>query len=348
VERRFFGLTDIRAWAHDELGRDRTVTSVLRLRGGSKKGVYRLEFDRGPSEVLYVWRDEEDFWPESAVAAEGKGDPTNPFAHASGLELFAAANTCLVDLGVPTPRMTLAGFGIGPLESDIALVEDIRGPTLETLLKSQRHLVPAPFAELRRALDTMRVHLGAEMGKVAAVPPLADGGTTSAARAGTSRTHDGTCHSIVLERAIDDLDDAAARIERLAPWRLALWKRLTDSAEAIEPRRQLSLVHGELGPDHVLVADGRPYLIDIEGLMFFDVEWEHAFLEMRFHDDYEQLRIDGLDDARLRFYRLALHLSLVAGPLRLLDHDFPDRQLMERIVAHNVERTLSFLPDTDV
>jgi hypothetical protein len=37
-------------------------------------------------------------------------------------------------------------------------------------------------------------------------------------------------------------------------------------------------------------------------------------------------------------YRLAMHLSLVAGPLRLLDGDFPDREPMLEIVAYNTRQ----------
>jgi hypothetical protein len=98
------------------------------------------------------------------------------------------------------------------------------------------------------------------------------------------------------------------------------------------------LIHGELGPDHVLVAGGRPVLIDIEGVMFFDVEWEHAFLELRFGPHYRPAQ--GLDPARTTLYRLAQHLSLVEGPLRLLDGDFPHREAMRAIAEHNVERAL--------
>ncbi|WP_438267919.1 hypothetical protein [Kitasatospora purpeofusca] len=60
-------------------------------------------------------------------------------------------------------------------------------------------------------------------------------------------------------------------------------------------------MHGELGPDHVLVdAAGEPVLIDIEGLMHFDVEWEHVFLRIRFGDQYPSLGgADGLDRHRL-------------------------------------------------
>ena len=86
-----------------------------------------------------------------------------------------------------------------------------------------------------------------------------------------------------------------------------------------------------------------PLLIDIEGLTFFDAEWEHAFLEMRFGVDYDHLRIPALDQGRLRLYRLARHLSLVAGPLRLLDGTFPNRQFMIDIAAWHTERVLSDL-----
>jgi hypothetical protein len=55
------------------------------------------------------------------------------------------------------------------------------------------------------------------------------------------------------------------------------------------------------------------------------------------------VRLPDLDQARLRFYRLARHLSLVAGPLRLLDGDFPDREFMLEIVHWHTDRALSHL-----
>ena len=83
-------------------------------------------------------------------------------------------------------------------------------------------------------------------------------------------------------------------------------------------------------------------IIDIEGLMYFDVEWEHVFLRLRFQDDYRYLDQDGLDSGRLRLYALAMHLSLVAGPLRLLDGDFPHREGMLGIVEYNLRRVLAW------
>ena len=41
---------------------------------------------------------------------------------------------------------------------------------------------------------------------------------------------------------------------------------------------------------------------------------------------------------------LAMRLSLVAGPLRLLDGDFPDRAFMQEIAEHNAKEALALLP----
>jgi hypothetical protein len=77
--------------------------------------------------------------------------------------------------------------------------------------------------------------------------------------------------------------------------------------------------------------------------MYFDAEWEHVFLSFRFGPHYDGLRAPGLDPDRLRLYRLAMHLNLVAGPLRLLDGDFPHPELMRGIAEHNLARALALL-----
>ncbi len=66
--------------------------------------------------------------------------------------------------------------------------------------------------------------------------------------------------------ALADLAEAAARDPRIAVVREALYGRLHALAGRVRPRGRVGLVHGELGPDHVLVDEyGHPALIDIEG-----------------------------------------------------------------------------------
>ncbi|WP_374938326.1 phosphotransferase family protein [Streptomyces sp. Ru62] len=310
--------------ARAALGGGRRLEAVERLAGGSKKGVYRLVMDDASTAVAYVWDHGENYWP----AAPGDDDLTDPFSPGLGLDLFEAAHARLDALGVRVPaiRLTKRAGVHGP--SDLAVVEDVRGENLQHLMARDPRAAAPVLDRLGEALEAMRRHRAPGYGKVAVV----DGGGTSR---GTS------CEGVVLARALRDLAEAASRDPRIDAARVRLEERLRDLAGAVRPRQRYAVVHGELGPDHVLVdADGHPVVIDIEGTMYFDIEWEHVFLRIRLGDAYGPLAVAGLDGDRLALYLLAQRLSLTAGPLRLLDGDFPDRATMAGIAEHNLRAAL--------
>ncbi|MER7200302.1 aminoglycoside phosphotransferase [Streptomyces sp. CB01635] len=309
------------------LGGGRRLEAVERVAGGSKKGVYRLVMDDATTAIAYLWDDAENYWP----AAEGDDDLTDPFSPGLGLDLFEAAHARLDALGVRVPAIRLLDRDGTHCPGDLAIVEDLQGESLEKLLARDPRAADPVIVRLGEALESMRRHRAPAYGKVAVV----DGG-------GTSRGV--SCEGVVLDRALRDLAEAASRDPRIARTRERLEERLLSLAAAVRPRAQYAVVHGELGPDHVLVdAGGNPVVIDIEGLMYFDVEWEHVFLRIRLHDSYPPLRVDGLDEDRLALYMLAQRLSLTAGPLRLLDGDFPDRALMASIAEHNLNKALELV-----
>ncbi|NKE62355.1 phosphotransferase [Lentzea sp. PSKA42] len=295
------GVADLTDIAHAAYGRE--LRDVVRLHGGSKKGVYRLTLDDGTTGIAYVWRRSEDYWPEH--------EPDPLFGNASGRDLFLTAHTALSEAGACVPRLVL-------VDSDVIVVEDLGGEFLEKLLDDSAEVLDRLWEDLR----AVHQRLSPRYGRPSALqpvdaPPVPD---------------------VVLQRALGHLDACCERVPRIAAERDRLETQLRQRHSLIEPRAEYGLIHGELGPDHVLVAGGRPVLIDIEGVMFFDVEWEHVFLELRFGPHYRP--VDGLDPARLNLYRLAQYLSLVEGPLRLLDGDFPHRDAMREIVEHNIERAL--------
>lgn len=154
--------------------------------------------------------------------------------------------------------------------------------------------------------------------------------------------------AVTLE-ALMEHDPAAAvtPLSALGDARLAdAHDRITDHLRhlrgVVTARHDYRLIHGELGPDHVLVPpSGAPALVDIEGLTFFDVEWEHAWLQLRFGDAYSALRPVELDPDRLEFYRYAQILSLIEGPLRIAGTDFPDRQWMLGLAERNITKALA-------
>ncbi|MEV0703279.1 aminoglycoside phosphotransferase family protein [Saccharopolyspora sp. NPDC050389] len=315
--------------ARAALGTEHRLVGVSRLRGGSKKGVYRLTIDDGSTAIVYIWDDAENYWP--TTQADDADNHTDPLSPASGIELFEAAHRHLDTLGIRTPRIHLADRSGSHYPADVAVVEDVPGDNLEALLHQNPRSVEATMARLAEALGAMQRHQGPCFGKVALID-----------RGGTSEGS--SCEQVVLSRALDDLTEAASRDTRITRSHDQLETVVRKLAAAVRPRSQYGLIHGELGPDHVLVdRHGQPVLIDIEGLMFFDVEWEHAFLRLRFGEHYRWLDHRGLDEQRLTFYTLAMRLSLVAGPLRLLDGDFPDRDSMRGIAEHNLREALAFL-----
>ena len=302
----------------------RQAAGVTRLRGGSKKGVYRLACTGGFSAILYVWAAAENYWP-----TDPDGD-VGAFWHASGLRLFEGCARRLSAAGVRVPRVYLADGGQAVYPADIALVEDVPGGTLEELLDGDPGAAGPVMERLGDMLAAMRRARSAHVGGASL-----ESGPASA-------PDERRCEQIVLDRALGQLARAAQRVPRLADARPRLDETLRTLAAAIAPRPDYSLIHGELGPDHVLIDERRhPVLIDIEGAMYFDAEWEHAFLRLRFGPAYRWLRAGGLDERRMRLYSLALDLSLVDGPLRLLDGDFPDREAMLAIADHAVDRALA-------
>jgi hypothetical protein len=299
----------------------RALTGVTRLRGGSKKGVYRLALDDGTTVVAYVWSPDEDYWDA------GPSDPRDPFSAGTGLDVFTAAHDRLVAAGVRTPRLLYADPAMNAV-----VVEDMRGGSLEEALERDPVAGHAALQLLAAELRTLHTQEGPAFGKVA----LVDNGGTSSAGSAARRITEGALHHI---------EQAAVRDERIAVVREQLEETVRRLASAVRPRARHTLVHGELGADHVLLDDrGRPALIDIEGLMYADVEWEHVFLRIRFGPrHYDVLRAPGLDEDRMRLYRLAMHVSLVAGPLRLIEGDFPNPEGMREIAESNLVRVLELV-----
>jgi hypothetical protein len=304
------------------LGAGARLRQVSRLPGSSKKGVYRVVLDGGRTAIVYVWDASEDYWAGADGSTAGRDD-TDPFSHASGLGLFRAAHDRLSGLGIRVPRLYLADASREHYPADAAVVEDVAGPSLEHIIETRPHRAGPALQELGEMLRALHADTADAFGKLRPV---------SSGRAAAG----GSCAAVVLARGLADLAEAAARVPRIAAARARFADTLRERAARIGPRPGYSLIHGELGPDHVLTdGDGRPVLIDIEGLMYFDPEWEHVFLRLRFGEHYRFLREPGLDPDRLALYRLAMHLNLVAGPLRLLDGDFPDREPMLQIAAYN-------------
>jgi hypothetical protein len=312
----------------EAFGRHRRVAAVDRLPNGSKKGVYRVTLDDGASAIVYVWNADEDYW--DGLLPDGHDDPSNPFAHASGLDYFERATGRLAAAGARSPRLLLADRSRRLYPADIAVAEDVRGGTLEALLERDPAAGRRTLARLAEMAGRMHGYRSPVFGRVAWI----DGGGTPPGM---------TCEQAYLERSLVNIATAAARDDRAADGEAALSEKLRSLFAALEPRAEFGLVHGELCAEHTLVgADGEPVLIDIEGLMYTDIEVEHCWMRMRFGPHYEALRNPALDPRRMAYYQYVMHLDLVGGPLRIAQGDFPNRDWMLEVADYHLRQALAY------
>ena len=94
------------------------------------------------------------------------------FGHASGLGLFSASSQRLTEAGVRVPLVYLTDGSRALYPADIALVEDVRGGTLEELLAADPAAAAPVMARLGEMLRSMWGQRAARVGKVADVAEL--------------------------------------------------------------------------------------------------------------------------------------------------------------------------------
>lgn len=147
-----------------------------------------------------------------------------------------------------------------------------------------------------------------------------------------------------MQNAIIQLSYASEYIDVIRRNQGKLLDMLYNLESKIEPRSRYGYIHGELGPNHVLVTDQlEPCLIDIEGAGFYDIEHEHSFMEFRFGDFYRYLKNDNLDVNRKLFYQYHHHLSLISAGLKLVHRGYPDQQTAKGITDYHTRRALQFI-----
>jgi hypothetical protein len=328
AERKFADAGTLTPVMREVFGTNRRIAAVDRLLNGSKKGVYRVTLDDATSTIVYVWNDDEDYW--NGLLPDGHDDPSNPFAHASGVDFFEGATRRLEAVGARAPRLLVADRSKNLYPADIAVAEDVRGGTLEALLERDQAAGKQTLAQLSDMLRRMHAYRAPAFGRVAWI----DGGGAPPGM---------TCEQAYLERALVNIATAVPRDVRAAEGEAMLKEKLRSLHAMLEPRAEFGVVHGELCAEHTLVGpDGEPVIIDIEGLMYTDIEVEHCWMRMRFGPYYEALRNPDLDPRRVAFYQYVMHLDLVGGPLRIAGGDFPDREWMLEVADFHLRKALAY------
>ncbi|UHA76089.1 phosphotransferase [Paenibacillus sp. 481] len=303
------------------LGTGYFVANVTKMHGGAQKVVYKIDCSNGFSCVLYVWDLTMNYFQEEIANRD-----INEQSY--GSHLFERNNQFLIERGLQTPALYDLNKERNRYPFDYALVEYVEGQKAEVYFDHpDAHVQDKVFQRLGDMLTVMHGNESDRYGKL-----------------NHNATNTGKCYHSQMENAPAQLAYASQHIASIGANQSKLLDTLYEMEARLEPRSRYGFIHGELGPDHVLVTDQlEPYFIDIEGAQFFDIEHEHSFLEFRFGDHYRYLKNDHLDRDRMLFYRLHHHIALTSGGLKLLHRGFPDQQFAKDLAEYHSECALRFI-----
>lgn len=312
---------DLQEYVWNIFGTDYVISNVSKMHGGAQKVVYKIDFNNDFSCVLYVWDLTLNYFKEEL-------ENQDIHERSYGSDLFELNNNYLTQQGVKTPALYDLNRDRKRYPFDYAIVEYVAGQKSETYFQhADQRVQDQLFERVGDILTGMHADEKDAFGKLKDTVKNAE-----------------ECHLLQLKNAETQLFYASQYLDCIKVNQSKLLDTLYRLESIIQPRTRYGFIHGELGPDHILVNDKlEPYLIDIEGAMFFDIEHEHSFLELRFGDFYRYLKNDNLDRNRLLFYRFHHHISLTSGGLKLLHRGFPDQSFAKGLAEHHSRFALQFI-----
>ncbi|QYR24385.1 aminoglycoside phosphotransferase family protein [Paenibacillus sp. sptzw28] len=293
-----------------------------KMRGGAQKVVYKLECTEGLAFILYVWDLSMNYFEQEK---RENGETEESY----GSRQFEANTELLTRLGIRTPAIYYINHERDRYPFDFAIVEYVSGTDIAAYYDADPRIRDKVFGELAEMLAVMHSCKSPVHGSVTAEPRKTD-----------------SCQTLIYKNARRQLSYASRYMDDIARNESEIIRRFDDLLAAIEPRHEFGFIHGELGPDHVFVSDRlEPYLIDIEGCEYFDIEHEHTFLQLRFQDSIynRYLKHAGLDPHRMNFYKLHHHVSITSGGLKLLHRGFHDQEFARGIADYNSRMVLQML-----
>jgi len=294
------------------------LESLERFVGGVRKQTFYVQLGRPSIRCLFiVWRSDASYFVEREVAGFERSQSDAVAPHA-----FRRHTEYLTELGLNVARI----LHFGQLESGhhFAFVERIDGPDYGMF-----RAVATP-ADREVVLES----LAGQVRQLHAVERAYPGGVLDDRADVRASPLDES-----FDVALVELRAAAETEPWVAEHHDRILRALGELRAAVRPRETFNLLHGELDPSHILVRseDHVVYLVDIEGIGFGDLESEHAFLIWRFsEEDYRRLARDDLDQGRLAYYKLRMHVSLIYAGSRLLMREHPAKELAHQILSRNL------------
>jgi hypothetical protein len=277
-------------------GKNFTLTEI---RDGFGKQVYKIN-TASDIFMLYLW-----IKPYEGTLTENmqKG---GEYLWRDGYDCFLHNTKLLSDIGIKVPGIIDTGYH----EVNYAIVEFLRGKNIGEY-QDQGGNLKNKSEKILEMLNKMDNHTRAWYGS----PLINEANDISSEQL----MYDFYSHELEIAVSFD------RQIQALHPSIQQVLSIYFENTRA-GVKEKYGLVHGELTPPHIFILDnGEIGLVDIEGLKYFDKEFDWAVLEMMYDKDIKLP--EDINIQRLEFYKLCMkigYISAAADYLKNVDstHEF--------------------------
>lgn len=221
--------------------------------------------------------------------------------------LFQSNNELMRKHGVLTPELFYIDKSRCECDYEYAFVEYINGQDMDYIMENEPERLEEVLKSLSNSID--RLH-----------------GIKSDVAGQVGRMQGADFNIIAFE--LEDIHQNSMYLQendsQYADIYIQVEAKAIECVQKLEIRNEYKFIHGELGPNHVIVdKNNHAYLIDIEGAKFYDVEEELSFLDMRFNKRLRKSE-DIVDEQRMYFYYIGHCLGNLRGAVELKHKGYYD------------------------
>lgn len=279
-------------------GKEYELASMERILGGAQKYTYLAKCTNGFEFIIYQWGKDTTYF-------ENNGE--NAVFCSSSAKLFQSNNELMRKHGVLTPKLFYMDRSRCVCDYDYAFVEYISGHDMDYIIEKEPNRLQEVLESLRVSIDKLH---SIKCGVVGQVDRM--------------QASDFDVILFELEQIRQNSNYLKEYDEEYSDYYVKVETKATECANKLEKRKEYTFIHGELGPNHVMVdSNNNAYLIDIEGAKFYDVEEELSFLDIRFNKMLKKAE-NTVDEQRMFFYYIGHCLGNLRGAIELKQKGYYD------------------------
>lgn len=275
------------------------LNRMKRVLGGAQKHTYLAETENNFKFIIYIWDKSTSYFSY---------DCKKDVFSSSSAQLFEENNKFMMQHNVNVPKLYYMDRSKENQEYEYAFVEYIDGIDMDEIISKYPERLHFVLPSLKNSIDNLHNIKSAVVGQL-----------------NNFQTSEFNIIDFSFNSAQKDIDYLIQVDDKNKELYSELSDILCQSTQSMTTRDEYTFIHGELGPNHVIVDESNnAFLIDIEGAKYCDLEEETSFLKIRFGNNYKNLINKQLDQKRMEFYHLCHCLGNLSGAIKLKIDNYYD------------------------